>query len=114
MNNPWLEISEADYVGHMSSPAVGQRPVLSRLLGETLQAVRPNTLLVLGCSNGNGLEHVNPAITSRVVVVDVNPEYLRGLRERFPNPRFALDGRHTEPLPSGKSFEVLRFNKSEV
>jgi SAM-dependent methyltransferase len=93
MSNPWLDISEADYVGHMSSPAVGQRPVLGRLLGETLETVRPNTLLVLGCSTGNGLEHVNPTSTSRVVVVDVNPGYLRRLRERFPNPMFDLDVR---------------------
>lgn len=93
MNNPWLDISEADYVGHMSSPAVGQRPVLGRLLGDALETVRPNTLLVLGCSTGNGLEHVNPTVTSRVVVVDVNPEYLRRLRERFPNPMFDLDVR---------------------
>jgi SAM-dependent methyltransferase len=93
MSNPWLEIPEADYVGHMSSPAVGQRPVLSRLLGETLQSVRPHALLVLGCSTGNGLEHIDPAVTSRVVVVDVNPEYLRRLRERFPNPMFTLDVR---------------------
>ena len=91
MNNPWLDISEADYVGHMNSPAVGQRPVLSRLLGDALETVRPNTLLVLGCSTGNGLEHVNPTVTSRVVVVDVNPRYLLRLRERFPNPTFELD-----------------------
>src|SRR6476646_10390128 len=31
MSNPWLAIPEADYVGHMSSPTVNQRPVLSRL-----------------------------------------------------------------------------------
>jgi SAM-dependent methyltransferase len=93
MSNPWLDIPEADYVGHMSSPAVGQRAVLCRLLAETLESVRPGVVLVLGCSTGNGLEHVDPAVTSRVVVVDVNPEYLRRLRERFPNPRFELDVR---------------------
>jgi SAM-dependent methyltransferase len=93
MSNPWLDIPEADYVGHMSSPVVGQRPVLSRLLGEALETVRPNVLLVLGCSTGNGLEHVNPAVTSRVVVVDVNSKYLLCLRERFPNPAFDLDVR---------------------
>jgi SAM-dependent methyltransferase len=91
MSNPWLDIPEADYVGHMSSPAVGQRPVLSRLLGEVLETVRPNVVLVLGGSTGNGLEHVNPTVTSRVVVVDVNPKYLLRLRERFPNPSFELD-----------------------
>ena len=93
MSNPWLGIPEADHVGHMSSPAVGQRPVLGRLLGETLETVRPHVALVLGCSTGNGLEHVNPAVASRVVVVDVNPEYLRRLRKHFPNPRFDLDVR---------------------
>jgi SAM-dependent methyltransferase len=93
MSNPWLDIPEADYVGHMSSPAVGQRPVLGRLLGEALETVRPKVVLVLGCSTGNGLEYVNPAVTSRVVVVDVNPKYLLRLRERFPNPTFELDVR---------------------
>jgi len=93
MSNPWLDIPEADYVGHMSSPAVGQRPVLGRLLGEALETVRPKVVLVLGCSTGNGLEYVNPVVTSRVVVVDVNPKYLLRLRERFPNPTFELDVR---------------------
>ena len=93
MSNPWLEIPEADYIGHMSSPAVGQRPVLNRLLGEALERVRPGAVLVVGCSTGNGLEHVDPAVTSRVVAVDLNPEYLHHLRERFPSPGFQLDVR---------------------
>jgi len=29
MSNPWLDITEGDYVGHMSSPAVDQRLALS-------------------------------------------------------------------------------------
>ena len=91
MRNPWLDIPEVDYVGHMSSPAVNQRPMLSQLLGDALESVRPRTLLVLGCSTGNGLEHVNPEVTSRVTVVDVNPVYLLRLGERFPNPGFELD-----------------------
>ena len=98
MTNPWLDIPEADYVGHMSSPAVGQRPVLGRLLREALEIVRPDVVLVLGCSTGNGLEHVNPAVTSRVVVVDVNQQYLLRLRERFPNPTFELDVRAGDVL----------------
>ena len=93
MSNPWLDILEAVYVGHMSSPSVGQRPVLSRLLREALETVRPTVALVLGCETGNGLEHVNPEVTSRVVVVDINPTFLLRLRERFPNPRFELDVR---------------------
>jgi SAM-dependent methyltransferase len=91
MNNPWLAIPEADYVGHMSSPAVNQRPVLSRLLGDALESGRPRAVLVLGCSTGNGLEHVDPKVTSRVTVIDLNPAYLRRLEERFPSPGFELD-----------------------
>ena len=93
MRNPWLDIADADYVGHMSSAAVNQRPVLSQLMGELLASVRPRTLLVLGGSTGNGLEHIDPAVTSHVTVIDLNPAYLRRLGERFPNPGFALDVR---------------------
>ena len=93
MGNPWLDISEADYIGHMSSPAVNQRPVLGRLLRDALESARPEALLVLGCSTGNGLEHVDATVTRRVTAVDLNPSYLQRLSERFSNPAFALDVR---------------------
>jgi SAM-dependent methyltransferase len=92
-SNPWLDITEADYVGHMGSPAVNQRPMLSRLLREALAATLPRAVLVLGCSTGNGLEHVDAAVTRRVTAVDINPAYLQRLVDRFPNPGFALDVR---------------------
>jgi len=91
--NPWLDITEVDYVGHMNSPAVDQHPVLNRLLRDALAATLPRTVLVLGCSTGNGLEHVDAAVTRRVTAVDINPTYLQRLVERFPNPGFALDVR---------------------
>jgi hypothetical protein len=85
MCNPWLDIPELDYVGHMSSPTVNQRPVLSRLMGDALESVSPRTMLVLGGSTGNGLEHVNPEVTSQVTVVDLNPAYLSvPVRQREP------------------------------
>jgi len=90
MVNPWLGIPAADYVGHMSSPEVAQYQVLNRLLREALETAAPRSLLVLGCTLGNGLEHVDPAVTSRVVGVDINPAYLEALAGRFPRPEFAL------------------------
>jgi ubiquinone/menaquinone biosynthesis C-methylase UbiE len=48
---------------------------------------------VLGCSTGNGLERVNPEVTSRVTVVDINPAYLLRLGDRFRSPGFGLDVR---------------------
>ncbi len=96
MRNPWLDIPEADYVGHMSSPLVDQRSVLNRRLRQILESVQPRSLLVLGGSTGNGLEHVRSGVTSRVTVVDVNPAYLARLVERFPSPGFELDVRCTD------------------
>ncbi len=93
MRSPWLDIADADYVGHMSSPAVQQRPALSRLMGEVLEFIRPRTMLVLRGSAGNGLEHIDPAVTSHVTIIDLNPAYLRRLGEQFSNPGFALDVR---------------------
>jgi len=89
--NPWLDIPAGDYVGHMRSPEVAQHEVLNGLLRDILEGVRPRSLLVLGCSTGNGFVHVDPSVTSRVVGVDVNPAYLQRLVERFPHPSFDLD-----------------------
>lgn len=91
MRNPWLDISDNDYVGHMSSPSVMQRPMLSRIMGEALEAVRPKAMLVVGCSTGNGLDHVNPEFTSRVDVIDLNQAYLDRLIEQFPHTGFAMN-----------------------
>lgn len=91
MHNPWLEIPEADYVGHMESALVGQRPVLRRLFREILELRRPQHVLLLGSTDGNGLEFVDGEVTSRVSCVDINPVYLDILRLRFPEPDFALD-----------------------
>jgi cyclopropane fatty-acyl-phospholipid synthase-like methyltransferase len=86
MSNPWLEIPADDYVGHMSSREVAQSQILNRLLRDMLDSTRPLTLLVLGCSMGNGFEHIDPRVTSRVVGVDINPLYLERLLEKFPYP----------------------------
>lgn len=93
MRNPWLDVPDADYVGHMNSPTVNQRPVLSRLMRGVLELARPEAMLVLGGSTGNGLEHIDPDVTTKVTVVDINPEYLRRLGEQSPNPEFALEVR---------------------
>lgn len=108
MSNPWLGIPVADYVGHMSSPEVGQHLVLNGLLRDALAGTRPRALLVLGCSTGNGLEHVDPSVTTRVVGVDINPAYLERLAARFPNPGFVLERRCVD-LPA-YAFEPGAFD----
>ena len=93
MRNPWLDIPEADYAGHMSSPGVGQRPVLDELLRVVLAQVRPRSVLVIGCGTGSGFEHVDAAITARMTAVDVNPRYLDRLIERYSDSPVALETR---------------------
>jgi len=108
MTNPWLNIAVDDYVGHMASPDVGQHQVLNRLFGEILRTVSPRNVLVLGCSTGNGFEHIDPAVTSRVVGVDINPQYLERLVERFRNRTVSLELRCTDLCQY--AFEAAAFD----
>lgn len=82
--NPWLSIPAQDYEAHMASPEVGQLQFLNMVFRETMEKCRPASLLVPGCATGNGFEHIDPAVTTRIVAVDINPDYLMVLRERFP------------------------------
>jgi SAM-dependent methyltransferase len=95
MRNPWLDISEADYVGHMSSPAVDQRRVLNGLFREVLQNHHPKTVLVVGCSTGNGFEHVDPEVTERLTALEISPTFVRRVAEQFSKSGFELDVRCT-------------------
>ena len=84
MSNPWLAIPLEDYEGHMGSAAVQQIPVLSELFRHALGCYRPESVAVLGVAGGNGLEHVDSAITRKVVGVDINRRYLATVQRRFP------------------------------
>src|SRR5581483_11213619 len=80
--DPWLNIPLDDYEAHMNAHAVGQLRVLSELFAEALASCRPESLAILGIAGGNGLEHVDPSVTRRVVGIDINPDYLDTLRQR--------------------------------
>jgi SAM-dependent methyltransferase len=82
-SNPWLKISAADYEGHMGPSGVDQLAALSGLFAEVYNRVMPARVAVLGCATGNGFEHVDPAVTRRLVGVDVNPQYLAFAREHY-------------------------------
>ena len=85
--NPWLALPLEDYEGHMGSPAVDQLAPLADLFGEALARLRPRSVAVLGVAGGNGLEHVDSTLTTRVVGVDLNPAYLAATQARFPDLR---------------------------
>jgi SAM-dependent methyltransferase len=82
-SNPWLSIPAADYERHMGGSSVRQLQFLNGVLREILDDFRPRTMAVIGCSTGNGFEHIDPRITQHVIGIDINPEYLGVLWERF-------------------------------
>jgi SAM-dependent methyltransferase len=81
--NPWSLVPAADYERYMGADGLDQLAPLSALFQEAYLAAQPDRVLVVGCATGNGLEHVAPAVTRRVVGLDVNLQYLGICRQRF-------------------------------
>lgn len=84
MSNPWLAVPLSEYERHMSSVRVGQLGVLSDLFSIVVRRCRPKSVAILGIAGGNGLDHIDRGITSRVVGIDLNPVYLEAVRRRYP------------------------------
>jgi len=85
MVNPWLHIPAADYEGHMGSPEVAQLSFLAETFRDALENHDCDTVALLGCATGNGLDHVKKEVTQRVTAVDINSEYLEILSRRYKN-----------------------------
>lgn len=83
MQNPWLSIALEDYEGHMGADNVRQLAALSELFERALDFCNPESVAILGVAGGNGLERIDPAITKKVIGLDINPKYLDVIRERF-------------------------------
>ena len=81
--NPWTVVQAVDYERHMGPEGVDQLAPLSAIFQEAYLAAQPDRVLLLGCATGNGLEHVNPAVTQKVTGVDVSLQYLGIARQRF-------------------------------
>ncbi len=83
MISPWLNIPLADYEGHMSSPGIGQAQMLADRFEVLIERVRPNSVAVVGCAGGNGLDRLEPHQVERVVAVDINPRYIKEAAARY-------------------------------
>jgi ubiquinone/menaquinone biosynthesis C-methylase UbiE len=83
IQNPWLQIPISDYVGHMSDKGVRQYKMLNSAFKRAYQIKKPHRLLVLGVTDGNGLEYVSEKITNKIIALDINPEYIKTAQRRF-------------------------------
>lgn len=81
--NPWTSIPLDDYESHMQSESVRQLEPLSSLFGSVLRRCAPASVAILGIAGGNGLEHIDRAVTKRVVGVDINSGYLENVQRRY-------------------------------
>jgi SAM-dependent methyltransferase len=67
----------------MTASNVDQARLLADVFSTVLQKFRPPSVAVIGCAGGNGFERIDPAVTGRVVGVDINPEYLDATARRY-------------------------------
>lgn len=81
--NPWLQIPSNEYEVHMSAPGVQQLQVLNEIFRKVLDQFNPRSLCILGCTNGNGFEHLIGRELDTIIGVDINYRYLAECRAWF-------------------------------
>lgn len=81
--NPWVSISPEDYEKHMGHPSVNQTEFMSKCFIKSIKNNKPESILIIGCGTGCGLEHVDCTVTKRVTAIDINAKFLEVLRKRY-------------------------------
>jgi hypothetical protein len=89
--NPWTEIPLTDYEQHMSHATVGQLELLSTLTKRYFDRLQPESAIILGVAGGNGLEHIDPLVTTHIIGIDINQRYLEITGSRYSGKLKALE-----------------------
>ena len=66
----------------MSLPTIAQAEMLAAQFSDALRMFLPESVAVIGCAGGNGFDRI-PAVTKRVVGVDINPSYIASASSRY-------------------------------
>ena len=83
MSSPWLRISLDDYEGHMALPDVGQAKMLASAFEDLLKTYAPASAALIGCAWGNGFKEAVKAGVTRLVGLDINPNYIAYAEARY-------------------------------
>lgn len=83
MKNPWQKIPLEDYEAHMESPEVGQTQMLNEIFKEILDSHNHKSIAVIGCTSGNGFEHVDNNEIDLLFGIDINEEYIHSAKEKY-------------------------------
>ena len=84
MNNPWKDIKLSDYENHMKLDTVMQLQVLNERMKAQFEIGKASSILILGVAGGNGLEHIDVSRVKKLYVLDINKEYLKTCKQRYP------------------------------
>lgn len=103
----------------MDLPEVKQLSFLRDVFKDSLSKYDNSSIAYLGCATGNGLEYIDKEKTNALTAIDINPEYLALLRQRYqeniPNletigtdlNNFQGTGQHYSLIFAGLLFEYL-------
>ena len=83
--NPWLQIPAEDYEGHMSAPNVLQLQMLNKIFADVLNKFPHKSICILGCTTGNGFEHLTNEKVERIIGVDINNKFLTVCKKQYGN-----------------------------
>jgi SAM-dependent methyltransferase len=118
MESPWLHIPLADYEAHMAASSVDQAGLIAEVFSAVLQRFRPASVAVIGCAGGNGFDRIDPRTTTRVIGMDINPEYLDATARRHSgdfnelvlrNADIGGDESHLEPVDLSFAALILEY-----
>ncbi|MCH5250591.1 MAG: methyltransferase type 11 [Lachnospiraceae bacterium] len=91
MKNPWEEIDLTSYEKHMSLDSVFQLQMLNEMMKSQFYSYPIKSVMILGVAGGNGLEHIDTNIFTKVYGVDINESYLKSCISRYPELNGVLD-----------------------
>ena len=72
MENPWKEISLADYENHMKLDSVMQLQVMNEMMKGQFYTYPVSSIMILGIAGGNGLEHIQEDRFDKIYGIDIN------------------------------------------
>lgn len=83
MENPWKEISLADYENHMKLDSVMQLQVMNEMMKGQFYTYPVSSIMILGIAGGNGLEHIQKDRFDKIYGIDINSFYLQTVVQRY-------------------------------
>lgn len=67
----------------MALPSIGQSQMIADQLEALVRTFCPHSIGIIGCAGGNGLDRLAGTSVSRMVGVELNPEYIEQTRQRY-------------------------------